>query len=118
MTNGAIERELAEKGGASRCPLALLRERDGDRDREVEPAALLAHLRRREVHSQPLARKIQAAVLDRRPDPLTRFLDRGCGQADEKELGLSVGAVGLDLYAPGLEAREHAPPSACARAPT
>ena len=118
MPDGAVERELAQERAAFEHAPARFRERDGDRHREVEPAAGLSHLRRREVHRQPLSRKCEAAVLDRRPNALARLFDRSRREPDEEEFRLAVGAVSLDLNATRFEAGEHARIDGGEHAPT
>src|SRR5207245_1483268 len=108
MPDCAVERELAEKGGASRPRLPYLCERDRHCDGKVEPAALFAHLGRCEVDSQARAGKVESAVLDRGADALTRFLHRSGREPDEVKVRLAIAAVGLDFDAPRFETHEHA----------
>src|SRR5260370_8791010 len=72
VPNGAIERELAEKCAACGRPLPHFCKRDGDRNRQVEPAAFLPHLRRPKGAGQPLARKSPPPLLDLPSDPPPR----------------------------------------------
>jgi hypothetical protein len=72
VTDRAVKGELTEECGARRRRLAHHRERDGDRNRPIEPAAFLPQFRRSKVDRQPLPRKLQPAVAVRRSDALTR----------------------------------------------
>src|SRR5205823_598634 len=86
MPHGAVERELSEEGVACGGGPTGLREADPDRDRQVEAAAVLAHLGRRQVdrHARPLRRPGQARVALRRTDALSRLLYRAGGEADQE----------------------------------
>src|SRR5216683_2843509 len=75
MADSAVERKLTEKGAALGHPPTRFSQRDCNRYRQIERGAGLPHLRRREIHGEALTRKCEAAVLDRRPHTLARFLD-------------------------------------------
>ena len=84
----AAERQLADQRDRVRAGPDLLRaEQDPDRDREVERRAGLAQVRRREVDRDPPRRVDEAGVADRAADPLAGLLERGVGQADDREAG-------------------------------
>jgi len=103
-----VQPELAEKGGSGRRLEALVRQQDRDRDRKVEAAPFLAHLRRRQVDREPSLRKPHAAVADRRTHSITRLLHGRRRQAHEKEVRVAVGGVRLHLDEPALHAGEQA----------
>ncbi len=83
----AIERELAERQVA----LHRIRrhgahaDQQAERDRQVEMAALLGEIGRREVDRDALGRQAEAHRAERAPDPLARFGDRLVGQPDHGE---------------------------------
>src|SRR5229473_3496371 len=82
VSYGAVERELAQERAAGRRVAADFCERDRDGDREVEAAAVLAHLRGSQVDGQALAGKVQAAVLDGGANALAGLLDGGGSETD------------------------------------
>ena len=84
----AAQRQLADERRAARRGPDLLRpEQDPERDREVERRAGLALLGRREVDRDPARRVDEAGVPDRAADALASLLERGVGQADDREAG-------------------------------
>ncbi len=82
----AVERELAEEA-SPREPLGVEgvagRGQDRDGDREVEPRALLAQLRRGEIHGHAPIREGQARGGDRAADPRRALAHGGLGQPDD-----------------------------------
>ena len=105
----AVERELAEQQ-LRRLAVGELaaRTKHGDGDGEVEAGALLASVRRREVHGDAAQRELEAAVADRGAHALARLLHRGVGQADEVHAGEARGDVDLDRHELRVEAPERA----------
>ena len=74
VSHRPIERQLAHERRMRRRLLAGTRERDGHGDRQIQRAAFLAQLGRSEVDREALAGKLQAAVLDCRPNAFARLL--------------------------------------------
>ena len=103
-----VERELAHAAvleQPARGQLAVSRE-NGECDRQVEPRALLAERRGREVHGDAiLARPGQHRVDDAAVHAVLGLLAGAVGEPNDRERG-QVGAdeVSLDLDAPWLEA--------------
>ena len=88
----AAERQLADEGERpGRRPDLLRPEQDPERDREVERRARLALLGRGEVDGDPPRRMDEAGVADRAADPLARLLERGVGEADDREARAAPG---------------------------
>ena len=83
-------------------------EHDRDRDRQIQRAAFLSHLGRRQVDGEPGERKGQVAVLDRRAHALSRLPHRGGGETDQMKFRLAVSGVGLDLDQSSFESGEEA----------
>ncbi len=76
----APERKLAEEFDIRQSPcLLLLRYDDAERDREIEAPALLRHVGRAEMGCYPACRQVDAAVLQRGPNPVAAFADRRRG---------------------------------------
>src|SRR6185437_10156642 len=104
----SVERELAH----GRVPVELRsrqltrRAEHGERDRQVEPGAFLAELRRRKVDGDPAVREVELGGGDAAPDTFTRFLAGLVGQADDREARQPVANVRLDVDAARLEADE------------
>ncbi len=72
-------------------------------EREIEPAARLGQLARRQVRRDALRGKLEAGVADRRRDALARLTHRGVGETDDRERGQAPAHVDLDAYVAGLE---------------
>ena len=62
-------------------------EQDAHRDRQIETAAVLGQVRRRQIDGDALLGKAEAAVDQRRAHPVLALADRGVGQADHGEAG-------------------------------
>jgi hypothetical protein len=97
----AVERQFAECGvgrefvGRQR----LHRHQQGECDRQVEVAAFLQHIGRRQIDRDPLWRQGEAKRIQRRAHPFARFGDRLVGQADDGK-GRQPGSdrhLGFDL---------------------
>ena len=60
------------------------------------------------THTEPIDfeahPELEAGILDRRPDPLATFADRGVGQVDNMKLGQCGAHVHLDGHRAGLDA--------------
>src|SRR5438874_69551 len=108
MPDASVEGELAEVSGARRRLAAVVCQHNRDCDRQIQRAAFLPHLGRRQVDGEPRERKGQVAVLDRRPHALSRLPHGGGGETDQMKFRLAVAGVGLDLdqsaFEPGEEA--------------
>ncbi len=83
----AAERQLAIQFDAREGPRrqSLRRHENADRDGEVEPAAFLGQVGRREVHRDAACRKLVATIGQRRTHPVLALLDRGFEQADHRK---------------------------------
>ena len=77
-----------------------------ERDREVEPGALLAQTRGREVDRDPLQRPLELRRADAAPNPVLRLGAGAVGEPDDREAGQAAVDVSLDLDPPRLEADE------------
>ena len=86
---GVVE---ARRGKLSRC------RQDAERHREVVTPALLRQVRRREVDRHAAGREFEAALRERRPDPLSALAHGGFGEADHGELRQARAAVHLDAH--------------------
>ncbi len=62
-------------------------EQNAHRDRQIETAAVLGQVRRRQIDGDALLGKAEAAVDQRRAHPVLALADRGVGQADHGEAG-------------------------------
>ena len=111
----AVERELADRGGAlERAARKLLRRsEERERDRQVEAGTLLAQLRRREVDGDPPRREAQLGGGDPGANALTGLLASTVGKPDDREAGDAVANVRLDVDATWLEADERMRDRAC-----
>ena len=114
----AVERELADGGGAlERAARKLLRGGENrERDRKVEPGSLLAQLGGREVDRDPAGREAQLGGGDPGADTLAGLLAGAVGKADDREAGDAVANVSLDVDPPRLEADERMRDRACEHA--
>ena len=125
----AVERELAERGGAlERAARELLRrceERErnlprsrqhGQGDREVEARTLLAERRRREVDDDPAVGPVGLGRPDAAADALLRLLTGAIGEADDGEARDAVANVRLHVDPARLEADERMRDRACKHA--
>jgi hypothetical protein len=109
VTDRPVERQLTEKRAARRRDLAVACQRDRHGDGKVEAAAFLAQLGGREVDGQPGAGILETAVLDGRPNPLSGFLDRRRGEADQEEPRVAAATdVSLHLNPAGLQTDKQA----------
>ena len=104
----AGKRELADKDAAVGAGAELTGHfQQGDQQRQVVNRPLLAPVGGGEVHRDAADRKVEAAVLQRGPHAVARFLDGGVRQTDEVKGREPGGDVGLHLH----EKRMHAPKS-------
>ena len=109
MPNRTVEGELAEERGSRRRRLMRKRERDCHCHRQVEPGALLAHLRRRQVHGETGPWELEAAVADRGADALACLFDCRRCEANQEELArIAAADVGLDVDPSHVQAGKHA----------
>ena len=108
VADGAVQRQLADEGGARRRALLGHGQRDGHGHGEVEAAALLAQLGRGEVDRQPPEREAQAAVAQRGPDALPRLFDARVTETDQVEGDVSGCDVDLDLDQDAFETAQEA----------
>jgi hypothetical protein len=69
---------------------------DAEGDRQIEAAGFLRQIGRSEVDRDALAGKFEARVLQRRPHPITRFLDFGIGQPDHGHAWQTTRQMHLD----------------------
>ena len=114
----AVEAELAERdvGGKILRRQHLHRHQQPERNGKVEVAALLLHVRRREVHRDPPHRQRQAEAGERAPHPLPALTHRLVGESHHRERGqasadmhLHVDRQRLDpLEGDGLDVGNHA----------
>ena len=114
----AVERELADRGGAlERAARELLRRcEERERDREVEAGSLLAQLGGRKIDRDPAGREAQLCRGDSRAHPLTRLLAGAIGEADDGEARDAVASVRLHVDPTRLEADERMRDRACKHA--
>jgi hypothetical protein len=94
----AVERELADRGRLlERAPRQLLRRGEKrQRDRQVEPRALLPQLGRCEVDRDPSGGEAQLGGGDAAADALASLLASAIGEADDREARDALADVGLD----------------------
>ena len=102
----AVEAELPEHGEgvhrvAGHRPHA---DQQAERDGQVEVAALLQQIGRRQVDGDALGRQRQAQGAQRRAHPLARFGHRLVGQADHGECRQPRGDMHLDVDVARLDA--------------
>ena len=89
--------------------LTVDRREDPKGNRHVKGRALLAHLRRGEVHRHPTERKLEAGIADRRAYPLARLFDFCIGQTHQGKAGQAIGQ--MHLY---RDTRRFKPPNCAA----
>ena len=92
----------------------------GEGDGELERGALLADVRRGEVHGDPFLGKVESGIPKRGDDADLALLDGALGEADDVEIGKADRHVDLDLHDDRVDAHErtgvrsgqlpHAPP--------
>jgi hypothetical protein len=104
----AVERQLpGQRDLRQPLPLQLAGGAEQRRgDRQVHPGPGLAQARRGEVDDDPAQRKFEAAVDQRRPNPLARLPDGGVGEADDREARQAAVDVYLDPDRAGGDAVE------------
>ena len=118
--HAAVEGELADGG----VPLELVvrhlarRREHGERDRQVEPGAFLAQLRRREVDRDAAAGELELGREDAAADALPGLLAGAVGEPDDREGGDAVLDVRLDLDPARIETDERVGDRACEHAST
>ncbi len=108
-THAAVERQLSKKHVRIRY-LAVeqtLAAQEPQRHRQIECRTFLANISGREIYGDALRRgKIEAAILQRRLDPLAALLDGHIGQPDHVELAhLSRADVDFDLDGIGIDSK-------------
>ena len=125
-TDLAAQGQLADEGDPPRTRPELLRaEQDADRHREIERRARFPQVRRREVDRDPSRRMDESGVAQRAANTLACLLERGVGEADDREPGQPRRDVDLDPDQPAVEAVErrgwddgqHAPQPTGGRSP-
>ncbi len=80
-------------------------EEDAEGDGQVVTGTLFAEIAGRQIDRGARAGSLAAAVVERRPDAITRFFDGGVRQADEKEPGFArLARVDFDMDQLGLDA--------------
>jgi hypothetical protein len=84
-----------------------------ERDREVEPRALLAQLGGREIDRDAPVGEAQLGGRDAAAHAFARLLAGPVGEADDREAGNAVADVRLDVDAPRLETDERMGDRAC-----
>ena len=108
-TNTAVERELPD-GGMIREALGRelsRRAEDGERDRQVEPGALLPERRRREIDGDaPIEWPLERGGHDAAPDPVLRLLAGAVGKSYDREARDAGLQVRFDLDLARLEPDE------------
>ena len=104
----AIQRQLAERGIAGQflARQDIHRGQDRQRDGQVEMAAFLGDVGRRQIHQHALRRQRQAEAGQRRAHPLPAFAHRLVGQADDQEGRQAGGDLHLHLDRLGVDAGE------------
>src|SRR5262249_5258553 len=115
-TDAAVERELPDRCVLSETPMRNLTGcgEQRERDREVEPRAFFAQLRRSEVDDDPALRPSQLGGTDRTRNTLLRLLARAISKSDDrKRRGGKLPNVRLDLYLARLETDECVRDCAC-----
>lgn len=102
----AVERQLAQRCIAAHLLARqhLHRDQQAERDRQVEVAAFLLHVGRREVHRDPFRRQAEAERAQGRPHPLAALADRLVGKADDREGRQPVRHGDLDVDSERLDA--------------
>lgn len=98
-TQVAFEPEFSKKQRARHPVVGDLSARDQnpDGDGQVECAAALRHVGRREVDGDASQRQLVTRVAERRRDAFAPFLDRAEWQADRRERRQAIGDVDLDV---------------------
>src|SRR5262249_12360347 len=85
----AVERQLSDD--RERAELLVLNRARGrenaERDGQIERSTFLANVRRGEIHGDPIGRKREAGVPDRRPDTLPALANSRVGESDGGERG-------------------------------
>ncbi len=110
----AVERELAQGHKA----LHLLgrqhahRQQEADRDRQVEVAAFLEQVGRRQVHGDPFRRQRQAEGVQRPPHSLATLGHGLVGESHQREGRQAPGDLHLDVDRQHLDAAERHRPDA------
>ena len=89
----AIERNLPAGGENAEC------------DRQVEAAAVLRQVGRRQVHGDHPCRELELRALDRRAHAILRLAHRGLRQPDDRHPRQSAGQVHLDAHRGRVHAR-------------
>ena len=104
----AIERQLAQRQIAPRRIRRDRTDRDQhrERDRQVEVAALLEQVGRRQVDGDPPGRQADAQSTERAAHALAQFADRLVGQADDRERGQAGADLHLDVDRLDVDAGE------------
>ncbi len=69
---------------------------DAQGNRQIEAPRFLGKLRRCQVHRNSACGKLEARILQRRPDPVLRFLYLGLRQTDDGERRQPVGQMHFD----------------------
>ena len=92
-TQVAAQRQLAQHGPAPGSLDLLRADHDPERDRQIERRAALAKIRGRQIDGDAAGRILVSTVADGPAHPLTRFLQRRVGQADDGEARAGPGAT-------------------------
>ena len=102
----ARKRELAEEFVLREriARNAAVRGEDAERDRQIEAAAVLGQVGRREIDRDLALRIVELRVEDRGAHAIARFLDRGFGQTDDRSAGQPAG----QMHFTGDQRRSHA----------
>jgi len=82
------------------------RHQDPEGNGEVEPGAVLPHVGRGQVDRDPLERKGEPRVEERRVDPLPALLDRSMREPDRGHRREAVSDVDLDVHQVGVDAED------------
>ena len=113
------ERELADQCQPIRSRHDLLRtEEDPDRHGEIERRAGFALFGRSEVDRDPTRRMDEPGIPDCTANPLAGLLERGVGQAHDRESGQAARNVDLDPDHPAVEADDRCGQQRGKHAPT
>ena len=107
-TQRSIQRELAETEGCHVNAQLPARAKDSEGDRQVKARSLLAALGRREIHSDPTERELEAGIPHGSAHALSRFLHRRVGQPHNDQRRQAVRDVNLDCDECCLETPERA----------
>ena len=104
----AVEAEFAERdvGGEIVCRQHLHRDQQPERDGKVEVTALLLHVRRCEVHRDPLRRQREPETGERAAHPLPALRHRLVGKAHHHERGEARADMHLNVDRQRLDALE------------